>query len=84
MTAGSDDWFVYSRTAGRITAAPANWKGWSALILLILATIALAYGAMLLTVEAHPILRFVALSAVILGGVLTIVRLAIRKGRKAS
>jgi antibiotic biosynthesis monooxygenase (ABM) superfamily enzyme len=80
---GSDHWFVYSRTAGRITAAPANWKGWLVLVLGIGLTAASGFAVMRLNEGLHPLLRVLMLSAVILAGVLLLVRLAMAKGRPA-
>ena len=78
---GQDHWFNYTRTAGRITAAPANWKGWMVLLGGIAAIAALGMGVMALMRDTHPLLRLVGLSVVILAGVLAIVRLALAKGR---
>jgi hypothetical protein len=78
---GGGHWFVYTRTAGRITAAPANWKGWAVLLGGIAAVGALGFGAMRLGGEIHPILGVTALSVVIVAGVLLIVRIALAKGR---
>ena len=79
-----DAWFIYSRSAGRISAGPANVKGWLALLMLIITTVALGHGVMLLTSSLHPFLRLLALSAVVLAGVLPIVRLALLKGRQVT
>jgi hypothetical protein len=81
---GSDHWFNYTRTAGRITAAPANWKGWAALLGGIALITVLAMGAMALMRDSHPLLRLVGLSFVIAAGVLLIVRIALAKGRPSA
>jgi membrane protein YdbS with pleckstrin-like domain len=84
MRQGRDHWFLYSRTAGRITAAPANWRGWLALVIGVLLTVAVAVGVMRLTGGFHPAVRLLALGAAILAGVLVLIRLAVRKGRPSS
>jgi ABC-type nickel/cobalt efflux system permease component RcnA len=76
-----DHWFHYTRTAGRVTAAPANWKGWVALLGGIAVVAALGMGAMSLMHDTHPLLRVAGLSLVIVTGVLLIVRIALAKGR---
>jgi hypothetical protein len=78
---GQDHWFNYTRTTGRITAAPANWKGWVVLLGGIALIIALGMGAMSLMHDTHPLLRVAALSVVIVSGVVLIVRIALAKGR---
>jgi predicted lipid-binding transport protein (Tim44 family) len=79
-----DQWFTYTRTAGRITAAPANWKGWAVLLGGIAAIIALGMGAMRLMRDLHPLLQVAGLSLVIVAGVVLIVRVALAKGRPSS
>jgi predicted lipid-binding transport protein (Tim44 family) len=76
-----DHWFVYTRTAGRITAAPANWKGWLVLLGGIALISAAGMGAMFLMRDMHPLLRLAGLSVVIVTGVVLIVRIALAKGR---
>lgn|GEM_PF-6775011 len=84
MSDQSDDWFIYSRSAGRVTAIPANGKGWAAFLLLLTATITLGYIVIVMASGLHLGVRLVALSVVIVGGVLAILRLAIAKGRQVS
>ena len=82
MTGGNEDpWFNYTRTAGRITAAPANWKGWAILLGGIALIALLGRGAMFLMRDVHPLLRVAGLSMVIVTGVVLIVRIALAKGR---
>jgi predicted lipid-binding transport protein (Tim44 family) len=76
-----DPWFVYRRTASRIRAAPANWKGWAVLAGGIAATVVLGWGAMQLTQGMHPLLQGLALTAAIAVGVLLILRVVLAKGR---
>jgi uncharacterized protein with LGFP repeats len=78
-----DPWFLYTRTAGRITAAPANWKGWAVLLGSIAVLTVLGYGAMSSMRDLHPLLRVAGLSVLIVAGVLLIVRVALAKGRPA-
>jgi predicted lipid-binding transport protein (Tim44 family) len=78
-----DHWFFYTRTAGRITAAPANKKGWAVFLGLLAATVALGLAAASLTHALHPLLRVLVLSVVIVAGVLLIVRIALAKGRRS-
>ena len=79
-----EHWFVYTRTAGRITATPANWVGWAVLLGSIALISAVGFGVMTLLPEVHPLLRVAALSAVILAGLLLILRLVLAKGRPSS
>lgn len=81
--AEQDPWFTYTRTAGRITAAPANWKGWAVLIGGIGIVALLGYAAMRFAGPIHPLLGAAGLSVVIVAGVLVIVRIALAKGRPA-
>jgi hypothetical protein len=79
-----DPWFVYQRTAGRITARPVNAKGWLALLALIALppVIVLTLGGLVMAV--HPLL-FAALLVVSLGSALWLLfRLMRRKGRLIS
>jgi uncharacterized membrane-anchored protein len=78
---GDEAWFVYRRTAGRITAMPANWKGWTAFVAAIAVNIAVAYALMALTAGLDPLLRLALLIPAIGGGVWLIARLAVAKGR---
>jgi hypothetical protein len=84
MSDEGDHWFVYTRTAGRITAAPANWKGWVAFLGILAVVAALGMGATWLARDLHPLLRVAALSVVIIAGVILIVRIALAKGRPSS
>jgi len=81
---GEKHWFVYARTPGRITAAPANWKGWLALTTGIVLTVASGMLVMWIARDMHPMLRFLTLGATIVTGVLLLVRLALSKGKAAS
>ncbi|HEY7810203.1 MAG TPA: hypothetical protein VIA98_07475 [Allosphingosinicella sp.] len=79
-----EHWFVYTRTAGRITAVPANGTGWAVLIGAIVLIVGAGLGLMLLLPDVHPLLRVAALSVVILSGLLLIMRLVLAKGRPSS
>jgi hypothetical protein len=79
---GDRSWFVYSRTAGRITAAPASWQGWAAFAACIAANVAVGYAVMRLTLDLHPLLRVLLLSAVLVAGILLTVKLMQAKGRR--
>ncbi|HEX9953824.1 MAG TPA: hypothetical protein VGB48_01235 [Allosphingosinicella sp.] len=79
-----EHWFVYTRTAGRITAVPANGIGWAVLLGSIVLISAAGFGIMALLPEVHPLLRVAALSVVILAGLLLIFRLVLAKGRPSS
>lgn len=79
---GDEAWFVYKRTADRITAMPVNWKGWAACIGALAANIAFAYALMALTADFHPLVRLALLIPAIGGGVWLIARLAVAKGRQ--
>ena len=81
MSGEQDHWFNYTRTAGRITAAPANWKGWAVLVGGIALIAAAGTGAMTLMRDLHPLLQVAGLSLVIVTGVVVIVRVALAKGR---
>ena len=81
MSRDQDHWFNYTRTAGRITAAPANWKGWLVLLGGIALIAVLGRVAMSLIGDVHPLLSVAGLSAVIVTGVVLIVRIAVAKGR---
>ena len=64
---GEEAWFVYTRTAGRITALPANWKGWAAFIAAVAANILAAYAVMAVTADIQPLARLVLLMMAIGG-----------------
>ena len=81
MSGEQDHWFNYTRTAGRITAAPANWKGWAVLVGGIALIAAAGTGAMTLMRDLHSLLRVAGLSLVIVTGVVVIVRVALAKDR---
>ena len=76
-------WFVYSRAAGRISAAPANAKGWIALILGCGLTMGIAMLLVPPAMRIHPVVGFATLAGLIVGSVLLILRLAIARGRPA-
>jgi hypothetical protein len=80
----NEHWFVYTRTAGRITATPANWKGWLALLIGLSLTVTCGWLLMWISLDRHPILRFLALSFTILAGVFLLIRLALSKGKPTS
>lgn len=82
--AGRDrSWFVYTRTAGRITAAPASWQGWAAFAACIAANVAAGLAVMRLAWGLHPAIRFALFAAVLLAGILLTLRLMMAKGRRA-
>ena len=83
MTGSEDHWFEYTRTAGRFSAAPLNWKGWAALIVTLGVTIASGMVLGSLAAKWGPIAHFITLVAVILAGTLLIVRLVLTKGKAA-
>ena len=81
---GQDHWFVYTRTAARITAVPANWKGWAVLLGGIVLITAMSTVLMSLMRDLHPLLGVAGLCLVILPGVLLIARIAVAKGRPSA
>lgn len=83
MTDNSGHWFVYTRTAGRISAAPVNWKGWLALIVTLGMTTTSGIFVSSLAVTWGPFAHLVALAMVILTGLLLIFRLVLAKGKAA-
>jgi len=74
-------WFVYSRRAGKFTAMPVSGKGWLAFVACLALTIFFGWAASRWASAIHPLLGFLALAAVIVIGVMLILRLAIAKGR---
>ena len=78
----SDAWFVYSRRAGKISAAPANAKGWVAFLLCLALTIATGVILADYGLSVHPVVGFVLLAASILVGVGLMIALAVAKGRR--
>ena len=83
MADDGDPWFVYQRTAGRITGRPANLKGWLALAGTILLIPLLAAPAMGLLIRAgHPILGALALAAILLAGLALLLRVMLAKGKQ--
>jgi hypothetical protein len=78
-----DTWFVYSRSAVKITATPVNGKGWSAFVACVAFTIFVGIAVSRWAFTFHPLLAGLALAAVIVIGVLLIIRLVIAKGRLA-
>jgi hypothetical protein len=83
MAHGQDPWFVYQRTAGRITGRPANLKGWLLFIGTIVAIPALAAPTMGLLLRAgHPVLGAIALAGILLTGLFLLVRMILAKGKQ--
>ena len=78
-----DAWFVYARTPGRITATPANLKGWAALIAAIAALIGVTLLVSRSAFSFHPLASGATLFVIIPIGVLLIFQLVIAKGRPA-
>ncbi|WP_298196271.1 hypothetical protein [Novosphingobium sp.] len=83
MSDNNGHWFVYSRSAGRFSAAPLNWKGWAALIVTLGVTIAGGRIVSSFVVRWGPIAHLVGLAAMILSGGFVIVRLVLAKGKAA-
>ncbi|GGE85804.1 hypothetical protein [Sphingomonas prati] len=77
-----DAWFVYSRRAGRISAAPANAKGWVAFLLCLGVTIATGLAIVDYGLSVHPVVGFVLLVASILASIGLTMALAVAKGRR--
>ena len=75
-----DPWFVYSRRAGKVSAIPVNGRGWLAFAACLVLTITVGWASSSWAATLHPVLGFLALGAVIVIGVLLIVRLAVAKG----
>lgn len=80
---GSDAWFVYTRTPGKVSAAPANLKGWAALIGCIALSSVFARLVVGWLLPMSPVLAFGTLAIIIVASVLLTIRLAIWKGRPA-
>lgn len=78
----NDAWFVYSRRAGKITAAPVNAKGWATLAACLTIIIVASWAVAGLAFEVHPALAWAGLFVVIAGGVLITVKIAMAKGRQ--
>ena len=79
-----DAWFIFSRRPGKISAKPANAKGWVALTGCVAVTLLVGQLTSRWALGLHPILSFIVLMAVITVGVLLTVRLAIAKGRRVN
>jgi hypothetical protein len=77
-------WFRYTRTAGRLTAAPVNLKGWlvllAAILFPLLVTLAFAPAAM----RVHPLLFAAVLVASIGASFFLLIRILVAKGRPGS
>jgi xanthine/uracil permease len=76
----SEPWFRYTRTAGRITAAPVNAKGWIALSGAVLLPMIIMSIFRPVLMRVHPILFGLVLFLVIGGTILALIRLVIAKG----
>ena len=79
-----DAWFRYTRSAGRITAAPANAKGWAALVGAILAPLFITGALGPMAMRAHPLLFALMLSVAICGSLFVLFRLVLAKGRPSA
>jgi hypothetical protein len=77
-----DPWFVYIRRPGKISAAPANVKGWIALIACITITTCVGVAISAATATLHPVVIVLGLTGTILVGVLLTIKLAVAKGRQ--
>jgi hypothetical protein len=75
-------WFTYSRRPGKVSATPANARGWLALAGCIMGTVLVGRLVFRLALASHPVLAFAALISVITLGVLFTVWLAVVKGRQ--
>ena len=83
MADGQDPWFIYQRTAGRITGRPANLKGWVFFAGTLIAVPALAAPIMGLLIRAgHPIIGSLALAAILLTGFYLLFRVMLAKGKR--
>lgn len=75
-------WLIYSRQPGKISAAPANAKGWVALAGCIVIIVPVGRVTSCCALQLHPVFGFFMLMAVIIFGVLLTIRLAIAKGKQ--
>jgi len=78
-----DVWFVYTRTPGRLSAMPANWKGWLALILIITVPTGLLMAATPWLRDFGPAATFLGLSIVLTFDFTVLLVLIRRKGQPA-
>jgi hypothetical protein len=76
----TEPWFRYTRTAGRITAAPANAKGWIALAGAILAPLIIMSVVGPILMRIHPLLFGLVLFLAIGGTILVFIRLVLARG----
>lgn len=77
-----DPWFIFVRRPGKVSAKPANAKGWVALSGCVAVTVLVGLIASRSALGLHPVLGFIVLMAVITVGVLLTVRLMMAKGRQ--
>ncbi|MFD1949410.1 hypothetical protein ACFSGX_01350 [Sphingomonas arantia] len=77
-----DTWFVYSRSAGRISAAPVNAKGWVAFFVSVCGTVVAGLVLARYGFSLHPVVGVVLLTATILVGTGLTIGLAVAKGRR--
>lgn len=76
-------WFVYQRTAGRMTGRPASWKGWLAMAASLTLPVLMGTPLIVTLIRAgHPVLGGLALVTVLLFGLLLLFRLMLAKGHR--
>lgn len=77
-----DIWFLYSRRPGKISASPANARGWLVLAICLAVIVSIGVVAANWMRSLHPILGVVAPLIVIVAGVLLTLKIAVAKGRQ--
>ncbi|WP_076068901.1 hypothetical protein [Sphingomonas montana] len=77
-----DTWFVCSRSAGRVSAAPVNAKGWVVFFLSVCGAIVAGLILARYGFSLHPVVGVVLLIATILIGAGLTIGLAVVKGRR--
>jgi hypothetical protein len=75
-------WFVYSRRAGKISAAPANGRGWVAFLLCLGLTTAAGLAIVDFALSVQPVVGLVLLMVSMIGSIGLTIALAVAKGRR--
>jgi hypothetical protein len=77
-------WFSYARTAGRITAKPANWRGWVALSIALAVNLIFVLIVWAAAATIHPLAGPASLFVSLPLGLLMILKMVLAKGRRVA
>lgn len=77
-------WFSYAKSHGRITAKPANWRGWVALMIALAINLLFVLMVWSAAATIHPMAGPVSLFLSLPLGLLLILKMVLAKGQRVA